>query len=755
VYDDLMMPKLMAKHGFPAPPTLLVMLATLVAAGAAGGAHGSVAEWHVAPDGDDANSGTKEAPFATLERARAAARELDRSADDAQPATIWLAAGIHQRTQPFALDSRDTKLVIRGPADRTARIHAGRVVDYSRLQKPSATLCDRLPPAVREQVLAIDLAAIDLANVAPPPDIFNDGGGLPDLTVDDVQLPPARWPNDAPTTMEKVIDRGQGVGGPRRGGVFIARDDRVGRWPVAEGVWLEGYWRVPWDPATIRVAAIDPATRQIDLAAAVQGGIGSKYAPKGELGDGKEPWWAVNLPEEIDLPGEWCIHFPSQTLLFLPPPGFGPQSVVRLAVQREPLVVIEEAAMVALQDLTLEGGLGDGVAITGGRKALVLGCLIRNLGGNGVTATGGTRHVIRGCDIHSLGEAGIILSGGDRATLTPCGHTAVNNDVHHVGIRRKTYAAAIQVGGMTKDNRRLEAVGCRVANNFLHDLPHAAVLYTGNDNLFEANEVCRVALTSGDVGAFYTSHDWTSHGNVLRHNFVYDCPRANAFYIDDGDSGDTVEENVVVRSACGPFIGGGHDNIVRHNVIVECPIGIHIDSRGVSRGYATDKSLRNRLAETPVESEVWRKKYPELPALLDPKHDAGVPHGNVIVGNVTVRCGTPYRKSGKPAELADVNEGLNLDLAAGSEKNDPRFADPGRLDYALEPASPIFRRLEDFPQIPFASIGLQKDAYRTALPDPALRAGLGQNPSRGAEAISSQLDIETTNERSAREAVSP
>jgi hypothetical protein len=41
------------------------------------------------------------------------------------------------------------------------------------------------------------------------------------------------------------------------------------------------------------------------------------------------------------------------------------------------------------------------------------------------------------------------------------------------------------------------------------------------------------------------------------------------------------------------------------------------------------------------------------------------------------------------------------------------------------------------------------------LPDPALRAGLGQNPSRGAEAISSQLDIETTNERSARENVSP
>ena len=713
------------------------------------------AEWHVAPSGNDANTGNKDSPFATLERARSAAREHDRSADDAQPATIWLASGIHQRAKPFALGSRDTKLVIRGPADRSARIQAGRVVDRAQLRQPPAKLLERLPAEVREQVLAIELAAIGLADLAPPPDIYNDGGGMPDLIVDDVPLPLARWPNDGPTTMEKVIDRGQGVGGPRRGGVFIARDDRVGRWPVAEGVWLEGSWRVPWDPATIRVAAIDPATRRIDLVAAVQGGIGSKYAPKGELGDGKEPWWAVNLPEEIDIPGEWCIHFPSKTLLFLPPAAFGPQSVVRLAVQREPLVVIEEGAMVALQDLTLEGGLGDGVAITGGRKAMVLGCLIRNLGGTGVTATGGARHAVRGCDIHSLGDAGIILAGGDRANLTPCGHAALNNDIHHVGMRRKTYAAAIHVGRTSKDSRPLDAVGCRVAHNFLHDLPHAAVLYTGNDNVLEANEVCRVALTSSDVGAFYTSHDWTSHGNVLRHNFVHDCPRANAFYIDDGDSGDTVEENVVVRSACGPFIGGGHDNIVRHNLIVECSIGIHIDSRGVSRGYATNQNLRKRLGETPVEGEVWRKKYPAIPALLDPEHDAGVPHGNVIEGNVTVRCTTPYRKSGKPAELADIKEGLNLDLAAGSGSNDPQFADPVQLDYALAPNSPIFRRLKDFPQIPVASIGLQKDAYRKALPDPAVRLTGGQGQSSGAESISSQLDIDTTNERSERGSASP
>lgn len=721
---------------------LVAWCAAMAAAGAAAGE--TSAAWFVAPSGSDAHAGTQAEPFATLERARAAAREHDRSAADAEPATIWLAPGIHVRSGPFVLGSRDSKLVIRGPADRTARIHAGRLIGRDAMRPPPAALLERLPAESRERAVAIELAAVGLGDLAAPPDIYFDGGGLPDLYVDDVPLPLARWPNGAAATIEKVIDRGQGVGGPRRGGVFIARDDRVGRWPVAEGVWLEGYWRVPWDPATIRVQAIDAASRRVDLVAAVQGGIGSKYAPKGELGDGKEPWWAVNLPEEIDLPGEWCIHWPSKTVLLLPPAGFSPQSVVRIAAQQEPVVRIEDATMVALQDLVIEGGLGDGVAISGGHKGLVLGCTLRNLGGNGVTAIGGTKHAVRGCDIYALGEGGVVLAGGDRATLTACGHAARNNDIHHVGLRRKTYAPAINVGGMTKENRRIDAVGCRVADNFLHDLPHAAVLYTGNDHVFERNEVCRVALTSSDVGAFYSSHDWTSHGNVLRHNFVYDCPRANAFYVDDGDSGDTIEENVVVRAACGPFIGGGHDNIVRHNLIVECEIGIHIDSRGVSRGYATNKNLRAKLTELPVAGETWRKKYPPVARLLDPSHDAGIPHGNVIEGNVTVRCRTPYRTSGKPAELADVKAGGNLDLAAGTGANDPRFADPATLDYTLGPASPIFRKIKTFPTIPFETIGLERDAYRTAVP--ARREAVVPAAAAG-EAISSQLDLETTNEQ--------
>jgi hypothetical protein len=285
------------------------------------------------------------------------------------------------------------------------------------------------------------------------------------------------------------------------------------------------------------------------------------------------------------------------------------------------------------------------------------------------------------------------------------------------------------------------AVGCRVLHNFLHDLPHAAVLYEGNDNVLEANEVCRIALTSGDVGAFYTRQDWTSRGNLLRRNYVHDCPRANAFYIDDGDSGDTVEENIVLRSGCGPFIGGGHDNVVRNNLIIDCEIGIHFDSRGVSRGYATHPGYRRRVESAHPDVPPWSERYPSLARLIAPSLDTsgvvGAPHGNLITGNVTVGCKKPLRLSGKPAELRDNTVEGNVDL--GDEH--PVFADEAAGDLRLTPASPVLRTIPSMSQLSRDSFGLQRDAYRPTLPASRQPAATPSSTPR----FDSQTDLDASN----------
>jgi hypothetical protein len=699
-------------------PNLVRIIASVLALTAAA----TAAEFFVASGGDDANPGTRAKPFATLERARDEVRLLNRTSGFSA-VTVRIQPGTYAISKTLDLTSADSgtengPVIYRAGAGGEVRLHAGRRVkstDFTPVSK--ADVVARLDASAHGKVFQLDLAALGLKNIGPFPktfhngDKFTPGDNIFELYFNDQRMPLSRWPNEGFVNMGKVLDRGDwSKGSGRHAGKFIAREDRVARWQVASCVWLEGYWRVPWEPQTIQVKAIDPATREITFAEPINGGIGSKYAKAGELGDGKESWCAVNLLEEIDLPGEWCVDFTTKTLYFWPP-GELSSAAVSVSDFDQPLIALRGVRDLTLHGLVLEGGLGNGVEITGGSDNLIAGCTFRNLGGSGVIIKDGARHTVRSSDFHDLGRSGILLNGGDRKTLTPANHCVENNNLYHLGIRQKTYAAAIHLG--------TDSVGCRVAHNFMHDLPHAAVLYTGNDHVFEFNEVARVALTSGDVGAFYTSLDWTSRGNVLRYNFVHNSPRANAFYLDDGDSGDTVFGNVVFRCSYGPFISGGHDNFVQNNLVIETGRGLHLDTRGVSRGYATNKNLVGRLLSTAVSQPPWSTRYPTLAKLIDGRRD--VPTGNMIANNVTVACKQPLHFDGKKEDLAFSTMRDNLTVTEA----EAGFVDAAKLDFRLRADSAVFKKLPMFKPIPFAQIGLHRDADRTVLPDPGRSRAVG------------------------------
>jgi len=688
------------------------------------------ADFYVSPNGNDAGDGSKDHPFATLERARTAARD----AKAASGSAIWLEPGLHRRTETFQLDARDSGLTVRSVGGGVARLHAGRRLKAEEFHPVTdAAVLSRLDPLARGKVVQLDLAALKIEHAAPFPTAFHDGGGLFDLYFGDESMPLSRWPNAGSTTMEKVLDRGdfKSKAPDAKGGVFVAREDRVARWRVEGGVWLQGYWRVPWEPWTIRVKSIDPATRTIAFAAPIPGGIGSKYAKGGQLGDGKENWCALNLLEEIDRPGEWCVNFATKTLYFWPPEGW-PHGEISISDCDKPMVTVKDASHVTLRGLQFEGGLGNGVEIASGTDNLIAGCTLRNLGGKGVCIEGGSNNGVRSCDFYTLGQGGIYLAGGDRATLKPCGNFAENNDLHHLGLRQKTYAVAIHVGAFGGG----EAVGCRVAHNYIHDLPHAGVLYGGNDNLFEYNEVARIALTSGDVGAFYTWNDWTSWGNILRYNFVHDCPRANAFYMDDGDSGDSVFGNVAYRVSYGSMIGGGHFNGVRNNLIIEAERGLHLDARGIARGYAKNPKMLKRLESVNAGAPPWSERYPSLAKLLTGPRD--LPTGNVLENNVLVRCKKPLLLAAAANELRLSTVRDNLDLG----DTDPGFVDAARLNFALKPGSPVFKKLPAFEPIPFAKIGLMRDEFRQHLPERSAAA-----PANNAGGVfDSNTDVQRSNQ---------
>lgn len=703
-------------------------------------AHG--ADLYVSPVGNDAwsgkiaapNAGKTDGPFLTLGRAREAARAAGPGT------TVHLRGGDYPLAGSFELSVADSgtkgkPVTYRNFGKEVPRLTLGIDVTDRLAPVTDAAVRGRLQAAARDRVRELDLGAMGVAHGGPFPDLFDGGGGILEIYHDGRRLPMARWPKSGYVTMARVVSGSSqvnaGAGAPP---IFVYRDDRHAAWDVAGGVWMAGFWRVPWTIQAVRVKAIDTRAKTVELAARVPGGIGSKYAKA--QGSGQEPYYVLNVLEEVDRPGDWCIDFGARKLYALPPEGRRGRFVI--ADMADPMVRVAGASNLVLRGILFDISLGGGVAMEDCSDCAVSSCVFRNLGSTAVQVAGGTRVTVSGCDMHDLAEGGVSVSGGDRATLAPCGHVVRNNDIHRYGILKRTYAPGIDVGfgRYAKDWR--PPVGVTVANNRIHDAPHAGILYGGNDNVIEYNECYNLALDSHDVGALYSVMDWTSYGNIVRGNFIHDSPNANGVYLDDGDSGDLIEGNVIARVSVGVFIGGGHDNVARDNIMVECKkSALHIDSRGTSRGYDLSHGiLSNRLASVPYDGALWRDRYPAMPGILK---NPELPTGNVFERNAAVRCPKVMNQSGKPEHFRDlVNRGNE------AFQGDPGFANEKAMDYRLRPGNKIGGRIKGFRAPAIERAGLVVDADRAAIP-PRETPGAGRRID-----FDSTVDLDATNRQRPR-----
>lgn len=685
---------------------------------------------HVRAEAAPGGNGSEDQPFATLEEARDAARLIS-----GEPVQINVGPGHYIMRQGFRLGavdsgSADRRVVYRAVPAGGARLSSGVLVPRSALQPVTdAALRSRLREGVRDDIRWFDLNAVGLEAKR-----FKDnfkGIELLEVSSGEKRLPISRWPDGTKyAQMATVIDNGIA---PPATGTFVYREDEPARWAAAvgDGMWLRGFWRVPWVIEAVRVGEIDTEAKTITLAVPIARGIGSKYhrAPgdgKG-AGSGEEPWEAFNLIEEISQPGEWAVRFSDGTFFILPPEG---DNDLLITDHNGPVVHLEGTSHVSLEGFAVDGGLGDGIRVDGGRGILVAGCRVTNVSRDGIAINGGENHNVLSCDTAETGYSGISYVGGDRWTLDPSEHRIVNNIVRRAGL---FFPAPGINGGL---GPRSVAVGNYIAHNRIHDCMNSGIVYAGNDNIFEFNEIYRVGLGSSDLGCFYTNSGWTSRGNIIRHNFVHHSMNANAFYVDDGDCGDTFTGNVAYKTESGGFIGGGHYQTFIHNIIVESPRAMHIDSRGLSRGYTVDdKRLRGDLESVPYNQSPWSERYPEIVGILETQTEK--PSNIIIEDNLFVRCGTELRKSGQDRDFDGLSYAGNV-VSGDLEM----FVDLHELDFTLKEDAPVFRDLPGFPQVPMAKIGLYPDAYRPVIPARNMEQLRTEETDRG---FDSQTDVNASN----------
>jgi hypothetical protein len=641
-------------------------------------------EFFVSPQGNDAHPGTKAQPFRTLDAARDAVRQSDRD----QERIVWLRGGVHELTRPFPLTAEDSAspgkpVVYRAFKGEKVRIAGGRQITGWKSVADEAIL-RRLVPDARSRVLQADLKSIGIEAYGTV-----KGGGL-EFFFDDKPMTLARWPNEGFVKIVGLVEPGtvnvRGTKGSKTG-KFMYAGDRPKRWLQESDLWVHGYWFWDWSDERHKVESVDIEKRTVSV-----------VPPYHRYGYRVGQWfYGMNILAELDAPGEWYLDRDTDILYFWPPTAI--ENGRAMVSVSDTLISMTGVSDVTIEGVILEACRGTAIVMSNCTRTKIAECILRNLGGKAVQIDGGKNNSVVGCDIYGTGAGGISLRGGDRPSLTPGEHIAENNHIHHYGRWARMYTPAISLAG----------VGNRAAHNLIHDAPHMAIGFGGNDHVIEFNEIHNVCLESNDAGAIYAGRDWTMRGTVIRHNYLHDITGFEGrgcvgVYLDDMFCGTSIYGNVFCRVTRAAFIGGGRDCRVENNIFIDCQPALHIDARAMGwAGYHVDTTMTQRLKAMPYKSVLWRKRYPKLTTILE--DEPAAPKGNVVARNVCAggRWDEVYNQARPYVTLSDnfVTE-------------EPIFAEGTRQEFRLSGDSPAYK--VGFESIPFERIGISDDRYRSQLP---------------------------------------
>lgn len=550
----------------------------------------NIADIWVAADGNDGNPGTQDKPFASLVRARDAARELHAS-DHMKNVTVAVRGGSYELTETVVFDPDDSSTDYVAYPGEIPIISGGETV--TGWMKSDGELWTACIPEVR------------------------DGKFYPRaLFVDGRRATRARTPGlDDSEAYKRLMDAK--LSEDMSSWTLTLPAGMVGRWTNIEDVEVTviGSWEV----TRKRLQSLDVDTCQVTM------------APPHVMGhDAARPvanmaCYFENAPEMLDSPGEWYLDRKTGGVSYWPLPG------QEMTVAEVVVPVLGELVKVVgrperpVKNLHFKGlafaytdwplpehgytgvqacfyypaepawevedtemdmpRIGSAIEWEYADECTLKDCTISHTEGTAFSLRKGCcRNRIEGNHIHDIGANGLMFGENlshvyarDEEVPSqevPVGNIASNNYIHTVGVR---YFGAVGVGLAFTD-------GSVISHNEICDMPYTGVsvgyIWDGKptvcrNNIVEYNHIHDVMKIVDDGGGIYTL-GWQP-GTVLRGNLIHDVRRSeytfcsspnNGIFMDQASRGFLVEDNIIyntVEDVLRFNICGGHMHKWRNN----------------------------------------------------------------------------------------------------------------------------------------------------------------------------------------------
>lgn len=663
------------------------------------------AEFHVASAGDDTAAGTASGPFATLARARDAARALA----GREPVTIHVANGIYYLPETFVLTSADSGSP-RAPVIYRAASEGGAVLSGgARLQLRWQPHRDHIWKAETPAGLAID-----------------------QLFIDGVRQPMARYPNFDPANPTAAW---QGFAAD------VISPTRAARWSAPAGGYVHAMHRQRWGGFHYRITGKNP-----DGTVAYEGGWQNNRPNSMH----EQQRMVENIFEELDGPGEWFHDAKSRTLYFYPPLQIDLARAVVEVVRLRHLVELRGSRDAPVRHVTLQGFAfrhaartfmdtrepllrsdwtiyrGGAVLLTGVEDARVLDCTFDQLGGNAVFVSGYARRaLIRGCHIVDAGASGVCFVGDPAAVRNPLFNYNDGHDLATIdrtpGPRSEDYPAdsAVEdclIHGIGRVERQPAGVqismAARIAirDTSIYDCARAGINIgdgTWGGHVIERVDVFDTVLETHDHGSF---NSWGR----------------DRFWLKDR----TASERAVQADPALPFLDAVETTVIRDSRW-RCDHGWDIDLDDGSSNYEITNNLM--LAGGLKFREGYRRRARNNVLINGGFH----PHvwfkesGDRFHSNIVMSAHQGVRVPTAEVRGAGIDRNLFFGVATtvveqnarfGWDKNsvsaDPRFLDPVAGDFRVRDDSPALAL--GFRNFPMDQFGVKKPSLKAIAREPVI-----------------------------------
>ncbi|GEM_PF-6539932 len=539
--------------------------------------------FYVSQTGNNEQEGSLQKPVADIETALEQIKKINAGYPAKKTFTIQLDGKSFQLKKTLALNNvnlqGDSALVIRGTGD--TELTTAQKINQQYFKKDfSSEIKSRLPLTAKNHVLSINLSE---AGIDQPKSIWNSWYSGISLYVGEDMQRNAAYPNHGFKRVENFENN-------------TIYEDVFGEWKNTDAAYLEGYMGAVYNClkyAGIRVASENKAIVMCDSIGTIKN---------------TDRYRVVNLPELLDVPGEYYVDEENGELYYYPTEEFE-NSDCWINTFSGHMIALNSSQNITFENLKFCRIISDAIYLDNCTNITVSHCSFVNVG-SGIMSENENNTKITVCDSYfaNIGYNGVRLGGGDRAALTSSENVIINNIFENLSVYKKTYAPAVRVAG----------VGNAVINNTIRKAPHCAIMFAGAKNVIKHNKISDVCLDSADCGAIYSGRDMTWLGNEIAYNY-FDNVRAidpalvnaptnimqSAVYIDDRMGGIDIHHNYIRNSTRGIFIGGGSFIQIENNVVEGCDLPIRI-SPGGSMALADDALTQDAIQyfeENPVYYE--------------------------------------------------------------------------------------------------------------------------------------------------------